>query len=119
MNLLSVTGRSTRTTWWQIHIIMTVLIIGPVELVKVVPSLEDSILFSLISIVIFASAVGMSIANNVKRYHDRNKSGWWFFIVLIPLIGPIWQFVELGFLKGTEEGNNYGPSPYVALIPRS
>ncbi len=26
----------------------------------------------------------------------------------MPIIGPIWQFVELGFLPGTPGGNDYG-----------
>lgn len=41
-------------------------------------------------------------ALNVKRYHDRDKSGWWLVVGLIPIIGPIWVKVELGFLKGTD-----------------
>lgn len=47
-------------------------------------------------------------AATVKRYHDRDKSGWWTFIVLIPLIGQIWQFVELAFFPGTSGPNRYG-----------
>lgn len=46
-----------------------------------------------------------------KRYHDRNKSAWWMMIAFIPLIGVIWMIVELGFLKGTEGSNDYGPDP--------
>lgn len=49
-----------------------------------------------------------NIAAMVRRYHDRNKSGWWFFICLVPFIGIIWQFIELGFLSGTPGGNAYG-----------
>jgi len=25
----------------------------------------------------------------IKRFHDRDKSGWWVLIGLIPLIGPL------------------------------
>ena len=46
---------------------------------------------------------------NVKRWHDRDKSGWWVLIGLIPLIGAIWALVELGFLKGTYGKNRFGP----------
>ncbi len=44
----------------------------------------------------------------MRRYHDRNKSGWWFFLCFVPIVGPIWQFIELGFLSGTPSGNSYG-----------
>ncbi len=52
-----------------------------------------------------------TLAIYTKRWHDRNKSGWWTLILLIPLIGSIWLLVELGFLRGTEGPNKYGPDP--------
>jgi uncharacterized membrane protein YhaH (DUF805 family) len=47
----------------------------------------------------------------IKRWHDRNKSGWWILISLIPIIGPIWALVENGFLKGTSGDNRFGSDP--------
>jgi uncharacterized membrane protein YhaH (DUF805 family) len=44
-----------------------------------------------------------------KRFHDRDKSGWWVLIALIPVIGAIWLIIELGFLKGTPGPNRFGP----------
>ena len=52
-----------------------------------------------------------SIAIGVKRCHDRDKSGLWLLLVLIPILGWIWAFVELGLLDGTPGPNKYGPSP--------
>ncbi|NMD07057.1 MAG: DUF805 domain-containing protein [Phyllobacteriaceae bacterium] len=52
-----------------------------------------------------------SLAIYTKRWHDRNKSGWWSLIMLVPIIGGIWLLVECGFLRGTEGPNNYGPDP--------
>jgi uncharacterized membrane protein YhaH (DUF805 family) len=43
-----------------------------------------------------------------KRWHDRGKSGWWSLITLVPLIGGLWYFVELGFLGGDDGVNAYG-----------
>ena len=47
----------------------------------------------------------------VKRWHDRDKSGWWVLIVFIPIIGLCWTVVECGFFKGTEGANRFGPDP--------
>ena len=47
----------------------------------------------------------------VKRWHDRDKSGWWVLINLIPVIGWFWTLIECGFLDGTPGPNKYGPSP--------
>ena len=52
-----------------------------------------------------------SLALYTKRWHDRNKSGWWTLIMLVPVIGPLWMLIELGFLRGTDGANNYGPDP--------
>ena len=60
---------------------------------------------------VYLVALWPSLAIAVKRWHDRDKSGWWVLIVLIPIIGPIWAFVELGFLQGTPGDNQYGPDP--------
>ena len=49
------------------------------------------------------------IAVFVRRMHDIGKSGWWFFISLIPLIGGIWLLVLLA-TDGSSEDNNYGTS---------
>jgi uncharacterized membrane protein YhaH (DUF805 family) len=49
-----------------------------------------------------------NLALTVKRWHDRDKSGWWILICLIPFIGQLWAFIENGFLKGTEGPNRFG-----------
>ena len=50
----------------------------------------------------------MILAVSAKRWHDRGKSGWWSLIMLIPMVGPIWALIELGFLKGDYGYNRYG-----------
>jgi len=53
----------------------------------------------------------ISIAVQVKRWHDQDKSGAMAFIGCIPVIGTIWVIVECGFLPGTPGENSYGPEP--------
>ena len=45
-----------------------------------------------------------------RRLHDIGKSGWWFFIQLIPFIGFIWLFILL-LTYSNSETNIYGPNP--------
>ena len=47
------------------------------------------------------------LAVTVRRLHDVNKSGWWFFIQLVPLIGPVWLFC-LMVIGGTPGPNRFG-----------
>lgn len=51
-----------------------------------------------------------SIAVSVRRLHDTNRSGWWWFIALIPILGTIWLLV-LMVLPGTRGSNDYGDDP--------
>ena len=59
-----------------------------------------------------------SIAVFVRRLHDTGRSGWWFWILLVPLVGLI---VILVFLctDSQEEVNQYGPSPKGLACPGS
>ena len=63
----------------------------------------------------FYSSIGVllllfwpSLAIQAKRWHDRDKSGWWILIGLIPILGPIWVLVENGLLPGTYGENQFG-----------
>lgn len=57
------------------------------------------------------------LAVAIKRWHDRDKSGWWMLIILVPIVGVIWVLVELGFLPGTAGPNQYGPDPLAPAAP--
>ena len=46
----------------------------------------------------------------VRRLHDPSHSGWWFFIILIPLIGSIWLLILL--VTDSDEENKYGLPVY-------
>ena len=46
----------------------------------------------------------------VRRLHDVGKSGWFFFIAFIPLVGAIWILVLL-FTDSVPFANKYGLNP--------
>ena len=51
------------------------------------------------------------IAACARRFNDRGKSSWWVFSGFLPVVGPISNLIELGFLRGTPGRNRFGP-PY-------
>lgn len=53
----------------------------------------------------------MNFAVMVKRCHDRNKSGWFSLLSLIPYVGFFWWVIDLGILEGHHGPNQYGPDP--------
>ena len=48
----------------------------------------------------------------VRRLHDVGKSGWFYLIILIPLIGFIWILV-LFCTEGVKEDNKWGSNPKI------
>ncbi len=51
---------------------------------------------------------GISVA--VRRLHDTDRTGWWYWIVLVPLVGFILLIVWFA-TKGTDGPNRYGDDP--------
>lgn len=65
----------------------------------------------IIGAILMVLGLWWSLAVAVKRCHDRGKSGWWFLLVLVPIVGFIWWLVDLGILEGEEGTNRWGPNP--------
>ncbi len=55
-----------------------------------------------------------SIAVSVRRLHDIDRTGWWFLISFVPVIGPIVLLV-FPVQDGTPGSNRYGPNPKIAV----
>ena len=49
------------------------------------------------------------LAVTVRRLHDNGRSGWWWFLMLVPF-GGIWLLVWY-CSRGTPGPNRYGPDP--------
>ncbi|MEM9081150.1 MAG: DUF805 domain-containing protein [Verrucomicrobiota bacterium] len=77
-------------------------------------NLPIAIIATLLSIASYAVVMWVSFAIIAKRYHDRNKSGWWSLIAFIPYIGGIWILIECGCLAGDRGHNQYGSDPLLA-----
>jgi uncharacterized membrane protein YhaH (DUF805 family) len=91
-------GRIGRGTWWLGQLIgLLILGAGMAAIGMAAHSGEDSTKpgLGLIGItgITYLICVVINVSVSVKRYHDRGKSGWWFFVVFIPLAGGIWQLL--------------------------
>jgi uncharacterized membrane protein YhaH (DUF805 family) len=54
-----------------------------------------------------------TLAVLVRRLHDSDRSGGWFFISFVPFIGGLWLLI-LTLLGGTAGANKYGADPRAA-----
>ena len=107
-------GRIRRLHYWMASIGagLTVGVIGSVLIgFSGIATGHFNPIVGLLLAVIYGADIWIGIALGVKRAHDRDKSGWFLLIALIPFIGAIWLLVELGFLDGTPGPNKFGESP--------
>ncbi|MGY6569832.1 MAG: DUF805 domain-containing protein [Salinarimonas sp.] len=73
-------------------------------------------LFGVDGLVPFVLSILLMIAGimlHIKRFHDRDKSGWWVLILFVPILGFIWAVIDLGILEGSPGPNRFGPDPRV------
>jgi len=107
---LSAQGRVNRKQWW-LYLVLPIFVVSVIlRLIDNAIGMVDQesgagLLSGLWAFIILIPWILVSI----KRWHDHNKSGWWMLIPLVPIVGAIWFLIELGFLKGTEGPNRFGP----------
>jgi uncharacterized membrane protein YhaH (DUF805 family) len=117
-------GRMNRAKWWLVlvaivivEIILFAIIFGGAAMSTDPQEAMNNMgpIASLVLLVFAVVVTWISIAVGIKRFHDRNKSGWWVLIAFVPVIGGLWYLIECGFLRGTAGPNTYGPDPLAAV----
>ena len=58
-----------------------------------------------------------NLAVTIRRLHDLDRTGWWFFLGFIPLVGTIILLIWY-CTKGTDGPNRFGPDPLGGLAPQ-
>lgn len=104
-------GRARRTEYWMyllFNLIFAVIaaVLDNILGLKFTPEIPYGYLYLLYALVTFLPGLAVS----VRRLHDVDKSGWFLFISLIPIIGGIWLLV-LYATEGTQGRNQYGDDP--------
>jgi uncharacterized membrane protein YhaH (DUF805 family) len=97
-------GRARRKEYWMFYLmsIIFAVIIGALEGMLRLPGLIGKI---------YPYTMALpTISVSVRRLHDTNRSGWWFLINLIPVIGSIF-FLLFTIEDSTPGENKYGPNP--------
>ncbi|PWG04414.1 DUF805 domain-containing protein [Polaribacter aquimarinus] len=109
-NYANFSGRARRKEYWMFFLfnLFVFFILGIISnLISDIFGTEESFLL--------IGAYGLfiiipHIACAVRRLHDINKSGVYWFVRFIPLIGPIWLLILL--VEDSWDGQNkYGANP--------
>lgn len=103
-------GRASRPEfwWWWLFTALVLLVTQVLDAFIIMPLLGFDIgntaagqpLSALVSLVFLLP----NIAVLVRRLHDTNRSGWWFFIALIPVVGVL--VLIYFYVQPSDEGRN-------------
>ena len=111
-NYANFEGRARRKEYW--HFVLFNGIAGVVaELIdKLIGSgqFADGAGIGWVSLVVSLALVVPGLAVAVRRLHDIGKSGWSYFVILIPLVGAF-VFLYWMLIDGDAGDNAYGPNP--------
>jgi len=100
-NILTFNGRAARSAYWWFSLFL--FIIGLVVGIIVAVASGSKAIQYVLDAVIFV----LSLALQVRRLHDTNRTGFWWFIALIPIVGSIVLLV-FDCLPGTPGPNRFG-----------
>ncbi|MEA3503287.1 MAG: DUF805 domain-containing protein, partial [Actinomycetota bacterium] len=110
--LFSFEGRINRLKYWLNSLIPLVIVF--LSVIPVIVTAKEgqgaSGFASLLMMAGWAAAIWISLAIQVKRWHDLDQSGWWVLLGFVPYVNIIVMII-LGFIKGTVGRNRFGDDP--------
>lgn len=114
-NYANFKGRARRSEYWmfalaQFIILISIFILGGVLGAIFGNGLAGIGLSYFVFIIYSLATLLPTLGVVVRRLHDVGKSGWFYFIAFVPVIGGIWLFV-LMVTDGDQGTNEYGPDP--------
>jgi uncharacterized membrane protein YhaH (DUF805 family) len=113
-NYTNFSGRSVRSAywWWALFNALAVIVAQIIDTAvrpggfgaQTYYGLWSGLFSWIVTVVLFIPALAVL----VRRLHDTDRSGWWFLLAFIPIIGTIILIVFLAS-SGTLGANRYGP----------
>ncbi len=112
-------GRSRRKEYWMFQLGLIIATVALVAIIAIIGGGLDGLaegggIFAGIGLVAFGlfglAIILPSIAVQVRRFHDQDKSGWFVLLNFVPYVGGLIVIVFM-FLEGTPGPNRFGPDP--------
>jgi uncharacterized membrane protein YhaH (DUF805 family) len=106
-NYVNFSGRAIRSEFWYWFLFVVLVVIAS--------SVIDAVLFSELELSPISTLAGLAlilpgIAISIRRLHDLDRSGWWYLLVFVPLVGGIILLIW-NCMRGTVGPNRFGPDP--------
>ena len=104
-------GRSRRKEYWMflLGVFIAAILLSIVEGIVGLTGMIGGV-YGPLTAIFFLAIIVPSIAVQVRRFHDQDKSGWLVLLAFIPLLGGLIVLVFM-CLEGTRGPNRFGPDP--------
>ena len=111
-NYANFSGRAQRAEYWYfllfVNLAFVVLTIGAMATAD--PMGRPSPVFTILQFILILGLTIPSLGVQVRRLHDIGKSGWFWFLNLVPCVGPLIMIIWA--VQDSDPGDNqYGPNP--------
>lgn len=107
-------GRSRRKEYWYFTLFYIFITIALAIVDSALGTWAPSVGIGLLSGIFGLALLLPSIAVTVRRLHDTDRTGWWYLISFIPIIGPLVLLVFV-VMDSTPGSNRYGSNPKTAM----
>jgi uncharacterized membrane protein YhaH (DUF805 family) len=106
-------GRASRSEYWWFGVfaIIALVILGVVFAVLEAADIPGAFVVGILLVLFVLGLILPGIAVTVRRLHDVDKGGGWYFIQFIPYVGFIW-FMYLMVQPGTVRDPAPGPNRF-------
>lgn len=106
-------GRSSRTQYWVYTLVSVILVAVALYVDIAVLGYFRAGVSGFGPLTLFCVFIHIvpNITVTVRRLHDSGRSGWWYWISLVPFIGGIWLLVLMFLGPDGYGANDYGDDP--------
>ncbi len=109
-------GRASRSEFWYFTLFYFIfsIMLRSIDIYIINPMLGstsmESVQGGFLQMIVALALLIPSLALTIRRLHDTGKSGWWLFIALVPIVGPL--ALLYFYVQDSQAGNNlYGQNP--------
>ena len=106
-NIFEYKGRASRSAYWWFALAELIGWVGVLILAVIFAAVHAPVLSILLYLAAAVASFLLSLSLTIRRLHDQDKSGFWYFIAFVPFIGGIWLLV-LTVMEGTPGPNRFG-----------
>lgn len=106
-------GRASRSEFWWFALFHALVLAGMTAVASVTALTGAQLAAQAAGVggaAIYIVLILPMLAVTIRRLHDRNRSGWNYFWVLVPVVGGLIVLIWC-CQRGVEGDNRFGPDP--------